>query len=82
MTDSKLIIWERLLFVLFFFRSGIESSGYYFISHEVSLTLHQLSACLSLWLSSLMLGSFVCAEDKADGREEEERKVALCFTGR
>lgn len=64
--------------MIYFFRLGIENLDSYFISHEVSLKLHQRSACMSLW----HLGGSVGREDKANGRAEEERKVAPCVTGK
>lgn len=79
MTNGLLTICESI------FTLGNENPGCYFISHKVSLKLHQISGCLRLQASNLLLGGFllvVLCENKAKGRAEEERRMASCFTGR
>lgn len=64
------------------FKLDNENPVCYFISRKVSLKLHQISGCLRLQASNLLLGGFLLAvlcEDKAEGRAEEEGKGGTLF---
>lgn len=65
--------FKHSLGVISFFRLGIENPGSYFISHEVSLKLHQLSACLSLW----HLGGFLEVGTKQMGGQRKKERWHL-----